>query len=237
MDISFAEIALAFTAGVVTFLSPCLLPLIPGYLAFLAGTDSDPDSISISRPLFFIGGFTIVFVALGAGASAIGQALSDHRDTLNLVAGILVMCFGLFMLFEHKLPPTLLRRVGFADRQQVGSNFGAGLFGVTFALAWSPCIGPTLGAALTLASGAESPWSGATLLAIFSIGLGVPFLAVSLAADKAHQRLAPIRRHMGTIRTVSGVILVVFGLLVATGLLADMSNWLQANLPGFEANL
>lgn len=212
--------ALAFAAGFVSFVSPCCLPLVPGYLAAVGGTAPHDarrlDRRVLGRSLAFVGTFSAIFVFLGLTATALGALLFDSRDTLNTIAGVLIVAMGLLFIASVAVvrlnrewrPPGLMARA---------SRGGPVVGGAAFAVAWTPCVGPTLGAVLGLASTQATVGQGAVLLAIYSAGLGVPFLLSSLAYTASTQRFAWLRRRYPVVQVASGLVLVAMGGLVLSG--------------------
>ncbi|MGH2681418.1 MAG: cytochrome c biogenesis CcdA family protein [Actinomycetota bacterium] len=211
--------ALAFAAGVVSFASPCVLPLVPGYVSFVTGSRATEGEGR--RPLLpmllFILGFTIVFTLLGAFA---GSLVRFFRDPwFQRVAGLVVLLLGVLMLsyaFRRGAPGLYAERRPFLERVRPGTA-GALPLGMAFAAGWTPCIGPVLGGILAIAAGGGTV-KGAALLVVYSLGLGVPFLLVGIGADRLVRNLGWVRRHYRTIAGVSGGLLVVVGVLLMTGL-------------------
>lgn len=236
------NLGLAFAAGVATFASPCMLPLVPGYLAMLgaaptAASDAADRRAALSgagrNALLFIGGFTLVFTLLGFGSGFLGGALVRHRSTIETVGGILVIAFGVLLLVSDRLPMALQNRQGARLVRPSGSALSAFGFGVVFAAAWSPCIGPTLGAILTVAASGSNPVSGAILLAVFSLGIGLPFAALGLGLNGSTRVVGWLRRHQRGVRVGSAVMLIAFGVLLANGTIGSLSSDLSAT-PGIE---
>lgn len=222
----------AFTAGVVSFLSPCVLPLVPPYLCFLAGssleelTDEAADSVVRRRvivsAIVFVLGFSTVFIALGATASAIGELLREHLDLLSKIAGVIIIIMGLHFLGLLKL--------GFLNkdtRYQHGNRprgiLGSYAIGLAFALGWTPCIGPILGAILAVAAAEESVTKGAILLAIYSAGLGVPFLFAAFGINGFLSFMKRFRKHLGLVEKIMGGLLVLTGIMFLTGAMQRLS--------------
>lgn len=212
------SIGLAFAAGFVSFVSPCCLPLVPGYLAAVAGVESDEgrgrlDPRVIGRSLLFVGSFSAMFIALGLTATALGSFLFRNQPMLNKVAGVAIIAMGLLFVasvFITRLnrdwhPQLLLERAG---------QGGPIVVGLAFAIAWTPCVGPTLGAILGLAAAGQSTAEGAGLLAIYSAGLAIPFLLSALAFNTAQRSFQFLRRHYAPIQVGAGVLLVTMGVLV-----------------------
>ncbi|MDY0340112.1 MAG: cytochrome c biogenesis protein CcdA [Coriobacteriia bacterium] len=232
-----ASLFAALGAGFVTFLSPCVLPLIPGYIAFMTGmttaelTAEDRKVSAILIPsLLFVLGFSIVFVALGASASAVGSFMSQYSSILEKVAGIVIMLLGFFMLGIIKVP-WLYGEARF--EMQKAKRFGglaALVMGMAFAFGWSPCVGPVLGSILMMAAGAEVG-RGALLLAVYSLGLGVPFILVALLLGRVKPLLNWLNRHSLIINRVAGVILMILGLLIMTGWIGPVVGWLSRFIP------
>jgi cytochrome c-type biogenesis protein len=218
--------AVAFSAGFVSFASPCVLPLVPAYLSFVSGvglSDESPRRRDVALPTAaFVAGFGGAFTALGAGAALFGGALLSHRRGLEIVGGIFVILMGLLLL-GRGVPMLLMRerRVHLARRPVTLA--GSALAGVAFAIGWTPCIGPTLAAALTLAAQEGRVGVGAALLFVYSLGLGVPFLLAGLFMHGATTALAFLRQRLRLITAAGAIMLVVFGVLLATGELARLS--------------
>ncbi|MDQ6751481.1 MAG: cytochrome c biogenesis CcdA family protein [Actinomycetota bacterium] len=213
---------LAFWAGVVSFVSPCVLPLVPGYLAAVSGGRGHAavggriDARMMARSLLFVATFSAIFILLGLGATAIGGFLRDHRTTLNKVAGVTIVVLGLLFIaavFVVRLnrdwrPAGLMERAG---------RGGPVVAGAAFAVAWTPCVGPTLAAIFSLATTSSGTGRGALLLAFYSAGLGLPFLFCAVAFSSAQRAFGWIKRHYTAIQVTAGVVLVVMGVLVYTG--------------------
>ena len=234
----------AFVAGILSFISPCVLPLIPGYLSFVSGVTLDemrgtgttnvaPANVrrrAVIMSLAFVLGFSLVFISLGASATALGTLLMDHLSLLGKIAGVVIILFGLHMmgvlkiglLYSEKRMQTSAKPAGF---------FGAMLVGIAFAFGWTPCIGPILSAILVVASTQETVGQGVQLLAVYSAGLGVPFIATSLAINKFLAASARIRRHYHAIEVVSGVFMIVVGILIFTNKFTIIAQFLTPYLP------
>jgi cytochrome c-type biogenesis protein len=218
--------ATAFAAGFLSFTSPCVLPLVPGYLSYISGVTVDelgaqPRRVTVTTA-WFVAGFTAMFVALGAGAAWFGTVLIEHRRALEIAGGIFIIFAGLIFL-GVRLPIALMqeRRIRWP---QLGGPLGPSLAGVAFAIGWTPCVGPTLAAILALSAGGASPGQGAVLLAVYALGLGVPFLAFGLAFTRAIAVVELLRRHWRVVYVASGALLVVFGVLLATGELTEVTS-------------
>jgi cytochrome c-type biogenesis protein len=221
----------AFGAGVVSFLSPCVFPLVPGYLSYIAGTtlrEAQAEGAArwrvTAHALFFVLGFAVIFALLGAAASAVGATLSAHRPLVERAAGLLLVVFGLFLTGLVPVPflqrerrahpaasePALLRSA------LVGAAFGAG---------WSPCIGPVLGSILALAATGTTLAQGVIFLLVYALGLGVPFLLMGLAIDRAGPVVRRVNRYTGPIAIAGGAIMTATGLLILSGQLAQLANY------------
>jgi cytochrome c-type biogenesis protein len=222
--------AAAFAAGIVSFVSPCVLPLIPGYLSFVSGVGFDelgarPRRV-VAQTAWFVLGFGVMFALLGAGAAWFGNALLVHRRSLEVVAGAFIVLAGLIYA-GLPLPTLLLAERGIHLRNDRSGPLTALAAGVAFAIGWTPCIGPTLAAILTLAAGEGHAEQGAVLLLVYALGLGVPFLAFGLAFTRALGLARVLRRHWRLVSGVSGALLVAFGVLLATGELVRLTAGLS----------
>jgi cytochrome c-type biogenesis protein len=230
-----AGLAIAFAAGFVSFVSPCVLPLVPGYLSFVSGVGFDelgarPRRVTATTGAFVLG-FTTMFVLLGAGAAWFGTELLESRRTLEIVGGAFVLVAALVIA---GLP--LPRLLASEHRLALGKGGGlaaAWLAGVTFAVGWSPCIGPTLGAIYTLALSSADATDGAILLAAYSLGLGVPFLVAGLAFTRALGLVRFVRRHWRIVSLSSAALLAAFGVLLITGELYRLTTQL-ARFTGWQ---
>ena len=240
-DISILGIATAFAAGTVSFLSPCVLPLVPGYVSYVAG-HALPRSHREEHPvqrfsalalsLCFVLGFSTVFVILGASATALGQLLVRYQYETNIAGGIIVMVFGLFMTGVIKLP-WLEHDVRFHGAIRGSRPLAAYLVGLAFGFGWTPCIGPVLGAILTVSAASATVSSGIALLSAYSLGLGVPFLATAVFTSAFLKRLKAMRRIGRPLQVVAGIIMIIMGLAMATGQLSVFAWWLLNTFPIF----
>jgi cytochrome c-type biogenesis protein len=206
---------LALAAGALSFSSPCTLPLVPGYLGYMSGVSSSRGRTVAAAGLFVIG-FAVVFTSLGAVASELGSLLLLHRPLIEKLAGALIVVLGLFVLGLAPLPFLMREGRPFLDRIRPGPS-GALLLGAAFALGWTPCVGPVLGSILLLASGQRTVAAGALLLFLYSLGLGLPFLAAALFLDRFRSVSAWLRRHAAPINAAGGLLLVAMGALVFLG--------------------
>lgn len=215
---------IAFLEGVITFLSPCLLPMLPVYLSYFAGGGERSPRKTLAGALGFVAGFTVVFVLMGALAGTAGQLLQQYHTAVNIVCGAVVIFFGLCYLGVIKL--TLFRGSSRTVDTQMG--FGAAvLFGVVFSLGWTPCVGAFLGSALALASQQGHVLVGMAMLLAYSLGLGVPFVLSAVLIDRLKTAFDWVKRHYGGLNRVCGVFLIVVGVLMATGLMGRFLNLLS----------
>ena len=243
----------AFGAGLLSFISPCVLPLIPGYLSYISGLSLDemrgtavvagggsvgvavaapPDvrrRILISSAAFILG-FTLVFIAIGATASAVGQFVTQRLPLLSRLAGIVIIIFGLHTMGVLRIEWLYQEKRLQSSRRPAGP-FGAMLVGIAFAFGWTPCIGPILSGILILAGSQDTIGQGVKLLAVYSLGLGVPFFATALAINRFFAVLARIRHHYHKIELVSGALLVAIGILIFTNKFTIIAQWLTPYLP------
>jgi cytochrome c-type biogenesis protein len=228
----------ALGAGFVSFLSPCVLPLVPGYLSFLGGLTLGVRPSRGSRAsdlmlpaLLFVAGFSVVFIALGVSASLLGGILSGNRVLISRISGVVIVLFGFFMLGVVKVP-WLYREARFDPaRTRVLGRWAAPAMGAAFGFAWTPCVGPILGSILMLAARSGSAGEGAMLLAAYSLGLGLPFLVVAGLLGRMTPVLKWFGRHATVIARVSGVVLMLLGALVATNQLGLVSALLARWIP------
>ena len=211
---------LALAAGALSFSSPCTLPLVPGYLGYMSGVSSRRGRALGAAGLFVIG-FAIVFTALGAVASELGAALLEHRPLIAKLAGALIVLLGLFVLGLAPLPFLMREGRPFMERVRPGPS-GALLLGAAFAFGWTPCVGPVLGSILLLAAGQRTLAAGALLLFLYSLGLGLPFLAAALFLERFRTVSGWLRGHSAAINATGGLLLIAMGVLVFTGRLTEV---------------
>ncbi|PYO29756.1 MAG: cytochrome C biogenesis protein [Gemmatimonadetes bacterium] len=228
--------ALAFVAGLLSFLSPCVLPLIPSYVGFLTGLTLEELEVrrgtAVAHALWFVAGFSLIFIALGATASALGVLLLRSQVWIGRIGGVVVILFGLYLL--GVLRPALLmreRKVQLA-RKPLG-YLGSAFVGITFGAAWTPCIGPILGAILTLAAAQTSVGRGAALLTAYSAGLALPFVVTALALDRFLAWFQRFRPYLVWVERTAGTLLILLGLLLVTDRFTLLAGWLQGLTPEF----
>jgi cytochrome c-type biogenesis protein len=229
----------ALIAGLVSFLSPCVLPLVPPYLVFLTGTslerfaDREPEPAvkreTVLAALLFVAGFSTVFVALGASASVIGALLRAYSEPLSIVAGVVIIVMGLHFL--GITPIAFLHRQKRMEVAKPVGLWGAYVIGLAFAFGWTPCIGPILAAILAVAASEQTVARGAGLLAVYSLGLGIPFIVAAFAIEPFAGFLARFKNYLHRVEQVMGGLLVLTGIAFLTGTLNEMSVWLLQAFP------
>jgi cytochrome c-type biogenesis protein len=231
-------LAAALGAGIVSFLSPCVLPLVPGYLSFLGSLTAGEATTRRSRAadmllpaLLFVLGFSAVFVALGVSASLLGGVLTGNRVLISRVSGVVIFLFGFFMLGIVKVPWLYGEARFDPARTRVLGRWAAPVMGMAFGFAWTPCVGPILGSILMLAANSGSAGEGAALLAAYSMGLGVPFLLVAALFGRVAGMLKWLNRHALVIARVSGSVLMLLGAAIATGTLGVVTAFLARLVP------
>lgn len=240
----FADLSIYFgvaLAGLVSFLSPCVLPLVPPYLGYLGGVtleqmtdDAQVDNAAWRRVVLasvcFVMGFTTVFVGLGAGASAFGQLIQTYKSGLSIGAGLVIILFGLHFLGVLRIP-MLYREARYHADMQGASYFGAYLIGLAFAFGWTPCVGPILATVLAVAANEGTLAAGVKLLTAYSLGLGIPFVLAAVAMRPFMGFMKRFRRHLGIMEKVMGAMLVLTGILFLTGSMNWLGQWLIENVP------
>lgn len=240
LELSSIGIVTAFAAGAISFLSPCVLPLVPGYLSYVAGESVNGAQIPQDPPTrlpalglssLFVLGFSTVFVVLGASATALGQLLLQYRYETNIVGGVIIIAFGLLMMGVFRLS-WLQREFRIHANIPGGRPLGAYVLGLAFAFGWTPCIGPVLGAILTVSAASATVSQGITLLTIYSLGLGLPFLLAAAFTEGFLARMRTMRRFGRSLQTLAGLVMVVMGVAMMTGYLSAFSYWLLDAFPG-----
>jgi cytochrome c-type biogenesis protein len=224
----------AFAAGLISFLSPCVLPLVPGYISIISGfsldelrTEDRKASLRrtvLTNSVMFILGFAITFISLGASASWIGQMLMSKMAVLYRIAGLIIIVFGLHLIGVFRIN-FLYRDKRFNNVQKPRGAFGALVLGLAFAFGWTPCIGPILAGILTIASTKQTVAQGVALLAVYSLGLGIPFLATSLGLNQFLAFYSRFKRHFRAVEIASGALVIAVGVLVLTNSLSRLAIW------------
>ncbi|WP_420332463.1 cytochrome c biogenesis CcdA family protein [Roseibium sp.] len=238
------SILIAVLAGVVSFLSPCVLPLVPPYLGYMAGVsleelaNDDDDNRAAARRVFltslvFVLGFSTVFIMLGATASLLGQIIRQYLDFLGYIAGAVIIIMGLHFLGVFRIG-LLYREARFQVTRKPAGPLGAYVMGLAFGFGWTPCIGPVLAGILTFAAAKDTVGQGVLLLTAYALGLGLPFLIASLFAGPFLKFMQRFRKHMGAVEKTMGGMLVVTGVLFLTGQMAVFSYWLLETFPAFQ---
>jgi cytochrome c-type biogenesis protein len=223
-----------FFVGIVSFLSPCVLPLVPGYISIVSGVSLDQlksqseqksfQKTVVLNSVMFIIGFSITFILLGAAATTIGQALASKKILFGRLAGVLLIVFGIHLTGLFKLN-FLYQDKRFNTVQKPRGLLGALVLGLAFAFGWSPCIGPILAAVITVASQKETVGQGVLLLTVYSMGLGIPFLLTSLGLNQFLAFYSRFKRHFHTVEVMSGVLVIAVGLLMVTGKMTQLNSW------------
>jgi cytochrome c-type biogenesis protein len=235
VELSLLGLFAALLAGAISFVSPCVLPLVPGYVSYIAGrTVSGAAAASRGRAVWlsfcFVLGFSTIFITLGASATALGQGLLRWRYELNLVGGAIVILFGLFMIGAARLS-AMQRDLRFHLDLPGGEPVGAYVLGLAFGFGWTPCIGPILGAILTASAASATVGEGVALLAVYSAGLGVPFLIVAGFTDRLAGRLRHLGRIGRRLHQAAGGVMILMGVAMMTGRLSALSYWLLDAFP------
>lgn len=229
-------IFIAFGAGLLSFLSPCVLPLVPSYVSFITGMNLEDLQRSRRTTLIhaalFVLGFSLIFLALGAGATMFGQLMIRYRDVISRVGGVLIIIFGLYLLGVFNLA-FLMKDTRLHLANKPLGYFGTVVVGIAFGAGWSPCIGPILGAILTMAANEADLGRGLTLLAAYSMGLAVPFMAAALMVDRFLATFAKLRQYMVWVNRTAGALLILVGVLMVTNRFTVLANWLQDFTPAF----
>ena len=242
IELSLVGAVTAFVAGIISFLSPCVLPLVPGYISYISGNaiaqrDGDKNTRSwgemfstVSLSLSFVLGFSTVFIAFGASASTLGRWLFAYRYEVNIVGGIIIIIFGLFIsgVFRFSMLEKEFRYYG---KLPGGLGLSAYLLGLAFALGWTPCIGPILGAILTISATTTLINDGTILLAFYSLGLGVPFILAAIFTDTFTRHSNGLKKHGRMLQVITGGLMIIMGIAMITGYLTDFSVWLLKTFP------
>lgn len=240
-EISNIGIAAAIAAGAVSFLSPCVLPLVPGYVSFIAGSaGGNPGTAAVRASrlsvaflaLCFVLGFSTVFIALGASATAMSQLIRAYSYEASIIGGLVIIAFSLFMTGLFRLP-VLDRDVRYHGPLAQGGPVGAYLLGLAFAFGWTPCIGPVLGAILTVSTVSSTATNGVALLALYSLGLGIPFLLAAIFTQTLVGNLRRMRRAGRVLQIASGLVMVLMGIAMVTGQMTRLAFWLLGTFPVF----
>jgi cytochrome c-type biogenesis protein len=232
---------IALSAGFLSFLSPCVLPLVPSYLTFVTGMSLEDLQEGVDRrttlvhSVLFVVGFSVIFILLGASASFLGQFFKHYEKLIAQIGGVIIILLGLHMAGVFRLLPLMQEKrlhlhdkpAGYLGTLGVGMAFGAG---------WTPCIGPVLGAILTYGFSRDTMWAGVGLLTVYSIGLAIPFLVAALALDWFLQAFKRFRRFMPAVEKISGGLLIFLGLLLLTGSFTLLTGWLSRFTPAFITN-
>jgi cytochrome c-type biogenesis protein len=230
----------AFAAGVISFLSPCVLPLVPAYVSFVAGDalhdrELQPDLrtriSALVMSAFFVLGFSVVFIALGASATALGSVLLKYRYETNIIGGAIVILFGLLMIGMTRRLPWLARDFRFQPKVGGGHPLAAFVLGIAFGFGWTPCIGPVLGAILTVSATQTALSGGVGLLSVYALGLGIPFLLAALFTGTLVDKLKSLRDVGRRLQVVAGIIMILMGIAMVTGKLMAFGFWLLEQFP------
>jgi cytochrome c-type biogenesis protein len=229
-------LVVAFTAGILSFLSPCVLPLVPSYVSFITGLSLDElgqrRRLALTHALFFIAGFTLIFVALGATATQLGRLLNNYQVWIERAGGLLIIFFGLYLVGLFRIGPLAREQRVHIQDKPVG-YLGSTLVGVAFGAGWTPCIGPILASILMMNMMEASLLKGSALLFVYSMGLAVPFILAALAVEKFIDWFKKFRRYIPLTTKIAGAVLVFVGLLLASGYFSLLASWLQGLTPEF----
>ena len=209
------QYVISFLEGIITFISPCLLPMLPIYISYFAGGGVRTTGKTLKGALGFVSGFTLIFVLMGALAGTVGSFLREFQTAVNIISGLIVIFFGLNFLGVFKLP--LFQGGGFRFKTDNMGFFSALVFGIIFSVGWTPCVGAFLGSALMLASQQGHVLEGVLMLLTYSLGLGIPFVLSAVLIDYLKAAFDWIKKHYAVINTVSGILLILIGILMATG--------------------
>ncbi|MEO0386011.1 MAG: cytochrome c biogenesis protein CcdA [Pseudomonadota bacterium] len=230
----------ALAAGMLSFLSPCVLPIVPPYLAYMAGTTLEEgrsrvgDRRVVAAALFFVLGLSTVFVFFGLAASSLGRMMLMYQREMAIASGLVIILFGLHFLNVLRIP-LLYREARLDAGHRGGSVFGAYVLGLAFAFGWTPCIGPVLGMIIALAAQEEQASRGMAMMGVYALGLGLPFLLAAIFLNRFMSVMSGVKRHMGRIERVMGALLVLVGVMLVTGLFTALSFWLLEAFPALAA--
>lgn len=240
IELSLIGISLAFGAGIISFLSPCVLPLVPGYLSYISGYSlgsQEPEQRylrhrlkTLGLSLNFVLGFSSVFIAFGASATTLGQWLFAYRYETNIIGGVIIMVFGVLISGLVRIN-WLQREFRYFGSLPGGPGLSAYLLGLAFAFGWTPCIGPILGSILTLSATSALISDGTALLAFYSLGLGVPFVLAALFTERFTRHSKSLRKHSRVLQAITGGLLILMGAAMITGYLTDISIWILKTMP------
>lgn len=240
MELENVSILTAFVFGLISFISPCVLPIVPGYLSFISGLSFEEmqgaESIAgvrkrvLTTSFFFVAGFSLVFIGLGASASAVGQFLHERLNLISKIAGAIIIVFGIHMTGIYKIPFLNYEKRLHSQTKPIGW-LGAFVVGLAFAFGWTPCIGPILAGILTIAAQQETVGKGVVLLACYSAGLGIPFLLTALSLTAFFRVFDRFKRHLHKVEVVGGVMLMLVGALITTNYLTIISGYLSRWFP------
>jgi len=231
-------ILIALTAGVLSFLSPCVLPLVPSYLTFVTGMSLEDlqggvnRRVTMTHSVLFVAGFSVIFILLGASATFLGQFFRAYEIWIARVGGLIIIALGLHLAGVFRLMPLMQEKRVYLANKPAGYLGTLGV-GMAFGAGWTPCIGPVLGAILTYGFSQDTMWAGVGLLTVYSLGLAIPFLVAALALDWFLQVFKRFRRFIPIVEKASGVLLVFLGVLLLTGTFTILSGWLTKFTPGF----
>ncbi|MFN4057258.1 MAG: cytochrome c biogenesis CcdA family protein [Roseinatronobacter sp.] len=233
-------LGIALMAGILSFLSPCVLPIVPPYLAYMGGismqdmtSDGQTRRRAILSALFFVMGLSTVFLLLGFTASTMGHLFLRNAELFGQIAGVVVIVFGLHFLGVFRIP-FLMREARIDAGDRGGSAFGAYVLGLAFAFGWTPCIGPVLGAILSLAATETSVARGTAMLGVYALGLGLPFLLAAIFVQRSMALMQRLKRHMGLIEKIMGLMLLAVGIALVTGAFSAFSWWLLETFPALS---
>ncbi|MGV3548722.1 cytochrome c biogenesis CcdA family protein [Rhizobium sp.] len=236
LEIANIGVIAALLAGMISFLSPCVLPLVPGYVSYIAGGRGERAlqgrGSTLFQSLCFVLGFSTVFILLGAGATALGGLLLSYRQEANIVGGVIVIVFGVFATGLIRMP-WMERDIRYHGAIDGSQPLGAYILGLAFGFGWTPCIGPILGAILTLSATVDGAGSGVALLAIYSMGLGVPFVLTAIFAETLTLRLKRAKKIGRMLQVVAGAVMILMGVAMITGQMSVFAFWLLQKFPIF----